>query len=72
MSMFNARPYAVMLAQHYTSAISDVETVSATYISKRDIYSVKRSDVTGYPFEWLLGEIMLNKSPPPYFIVLDC
>ena len=32
--------------------------------------SVKRSDVTGNPFEWLLGEIMLYKSCPPYFIIL--
>ena len=32
-------------------------------------YYVKRSDVTGNPFEWLLGETILYKTPHPYFIV---
>ena len=32
--------------------------------------SVKRSDVTGNPFEWLLGEIRLYKSCSPYFSIL--
>ena len=34
-------------------------------------YSVKRSDVTGNIFEWLLGEKQCYiRPPPPYFTVL--
>ena len=33
-------------------------------------HSVKRRDVNGNPFELQLGETMLYKTPPPYFIVL--
>ena len=36
------------------------------------LYSLKRSDVSGNTFEWLLGENYDVTPHPPYFIVLDC
>ena len=36
------------------------------------VVSMKRSDVTGNPFEWYSVKIMPYKSPSPYFIILNC
>ena len=58
--------YTHLLSSLVTHTVSPGGAVAATEISDKHFpaYSVKRSDVAGNPFEWLLGKKMLYKSSP--------
>ena len=52
---FDVVPPSAMLGQHQTSMGSTSGLITVMTISVVS-YSVKRSDVTGNPYQWLLGE----------------
>ena len=69
---FHLTSIMIIVLYIYIYILSIIFLIKVKYFRDHIIicfYSVNRCDVTGNPFEWLLGEIMLYKSPSP---ILHC